>query len=384
MLKNRIYTWIIILIALSLVSACAPKPQPVGTAPPAPVAPAKATVPTSNLPPPTSQDTAWSGVVEAAKKEGRLVIYGATPFANAGREIMATFSARYGIPVDLLLLGGRQQVEKLKVERSIKQPIADIIQTGVTSATEIVLDGLSESAVRTLPVLRDRSLFYVDPVYGPQEQIIGFSMTLLGPLVNTNLVKPDDIKSWRDILDPKWKGRITMSDPRSTGTGLNLFSTLTYHKVLDYDYFRRLAQQDVRLSGASNRETYTQVARGEYAIDFAAGQNTIAPFIMEGAPLKVLAPEEGNTSQLEPVMLAKDPPHPNAARVFINWLLSQEGQEAYNKTVSSQPLRKDMPDFSPEKVKVNPKKIWNRTWEAAEQSNKDLKSGITVEIFGKK
>lgn len=381
-MKNRVYTWIVVVLVLGLTVACAPKPATV-PAPAAP-APARAATPASSLPLPASEDTAWLKVEEAAKKEGRLVIYGATPFANAGREIMAAFTARYGIPVDLLLLGGRQQVEKLKVERSIKQPIADIIQTGVTSATEIVLDGLSESPVRTLPVLRDKSLFYVDPVYGPQEQIIGFSMTLLGPLINTNLVKPDEIKSWRDILDPKWKGRITMSDPRSTGTGLNMFSTLTYHKVLDYDYFRRLAQQDVRLSGASNRETYTQVARGEYAIDFAAGQNTIAPFIMEGAPLKVLAMEEGNTSQLEPVMLAKDPPHPNAARLFINWLLSPEGQEAYNKTASSLPLRKDMLDFTPEQVKVNPKKIWNRTWEAAEQSNKDLKSGLTEQIFGKK
>lgn len=381
MFKSRVHIWIAILIVFSVLAACAPKPTPALV--PTPV-PAPVSVPTNNLPAPASQDTAWAGVIEAARKEGRLVVYGATPFANAGREIMAAFTARYGIPVDLLILGGRQQVEKLKVEKSIKQPIADIVQTGVSSATEIVLEGLAESTADKLPALRDKSIYYIDPVYGPQQQIIAFSFTMLGMLVNTNLVNPDEIKSWYDILEPKWKGKIIMSDPRSTGNGLNLFSTLTYHKALDYDYFRRLAQQQINLWGGSQRESYMMVGRGEYAIEFAAGGNTVAPIIMEGAPLKILTPKEGNTSQVEPVLMAKDAPHPNATKVFINWLLTPEGQEAYNKTVGAMPLRKDMPDFTPAKVKMTPTKIWNRTWEAAEQSNIDLKSGITEQIFGKK
>ncbi len=381
MLKSQVYVWITILTVFSVLAACSPKPAP--TPVPTPV-PAPVSVPTTNIPAPASQDTAWAGVIEAARKEGRLVIYGATPFANAGREITAAFTARYGIPIDLLLLGGRQQVEKLKVEQSIKHQVADIVQTGVSSATEIVLAGLAESTADKLPALRDKSIYYVDPVYGPQQQIIAFSITFLGMLANTNLVKPDEIKSWNDILAPKFKGKIIMSDPRSTGNGLNLFSTLTYHKVLDYDYFRRLAAQQVDLWGGAQREMYLMVGRGEYSISFAAGSNDVAPIILEGAPLRVLTPLEGNTSQVEPVLMAKNAPHPNAARVFINWLLTPEGQEAYNKTVGAMPLRKDMPDFTPAKVKMTPTKIWNRTWEAAEQSNIDLKSGIIEQIFGKK
>ncbi|MBI4288049.1 MAG: extracellular solute-binding protein [Chloroflexi bacterium] len=385
MKRRHIFSPIAVLAAVLLVMACRPQPPP-NLAPSSgpPPAPAPATVPTSNVSPLASQDAQWSAVVDAARKEGRLVVYGATPFANAGREVVAAFRSRYGISVDLLILGGRQQVEKLKVEQSIKQPIADIVQTGVSSATEIVLSDLAQSTVDKIPVLRDRSVFHTDPVYGPQQQIIAFNLTFLGPMINTNRVKPDEIKSWRDILDPKWKGKILISDPRSTGSGLNLFSTLTYHKALDYDYFRSLAKLDLVLWAGAHREAYLLVGRGEHLIDFAAGNTEVAPLILEGAPLKILTPEEGNTGQVEPVLMAKDAPHPNAARVFINWLLSPEGQEAYARTVSAMPLRKDMPDYTPERVRLAPKKILNRTWEAAEQSNKDLKSGLVEQVFGKK
>ncbi|MDO8635483.1 MAG: hypothetical protein Q7R34_04445, partial [Dehalococcoidia bacterium] len=89
-------------------------------------------------------------------------------------------------------------------------------------------------------------------------------------------------------------------------------------------------------------------------------------------------------AQFEQLTKIKGAPHPNAARLFINWLLSKEGQMVYNKTVSRLPLRKDLPDYTAEKLKRTYSKLWNRTWEAAEQSNKDLKSGIVEQIFGKK
>ncbi|MBI4289585.1 MAG: extracellular solute-binding protein [Chloroflexi bacterium] len=364
-----------------LAVACAPKGGP-SLAPAAP--PAAASAPTQSAPAAALQEDTWGKIVAAARKEGRLVVYGSTPFANAGRVITAAFTNRYGIPVDLLILGGRQQVEKLKVERSIRQPIVDVVQTGVTSATEIVTENLAEKAVDGLPALNDKSIFHLDPVYGPQQQIVAFSFTLLGPLVNTRMVAQNEITSWQHILAPKWKGQIIMQDPRGTGVGLNFFSTLTYHKVLDHEYFRRLAQQKPALFAGNDREAYLMTGRGEYAINFAAGQNTVAPIIMEGSPLRILAMDEGNPAQVEPVLMAKGAPHPNAARLFINWLLSVEGQEAYNKTVGAPSLRKDMPDFTPPEVGLKPKKIWNRTWEAAEQSNKDLKAGLPEQIFGKK
>ncbi|MBF8265463.1 MAG: Ferric transporter ATP-binding subunit [Dehalococcoidia bacterium] len=298
---------IVILAILATILSCTPKSVP--TAPASPVAPVPISAPASNIPTPTSLDATWAKVIEAAKKEGRLVIYGDSPFAAAGRTLATAFTAQYGIPIDLLILPGRQQAEKLKVERGIGKPVADVVQTGVSSSTEIVLSDLAESAVESLPVLKDRSVFYVDPVYGPQKQIIAFGLTYLGPVVNTNKVKPDEIKSWNDVLNPKWKGQIIMSDPRGTGAGLNLFSTLTYHKVLDYDYFRRLARQELSLWPGGHREAYLMVGRGEYAMDFGGGSSEISFLVMEGAPIKTIATEEGSVGQIQPVLLAKGAPH---------------------------------------------------------------------------
>ena len=379
------------LFLLTVILACSPRPAPTPVSTPQPT-PSATTAPTSNLSPvrqtqgelPTSQDTAWSQVEEAAKKEGRLVIYGGSTLAQSGKEVQNVFTARYGIPMDILILGGSQQVEKLKVERGIGKSVADVSQGGVSSLTDIVLSGTAESVAEALPVLRDRSVFYIDPVYGPQKQIIGFLPTILGPLINTNLVKPDEIKSWYDILNPRWKGRIIMDDPRTTGAGINAFSTLTYHKVLDHEYFRRLARQEPMLWGAGTRESLLQVGRGEQLINFAASNNNVAPFIAEGAPIKIIAVEEGNISQLLAALVVKGAPHPNAAKLFINWLLTPEGQRTVAKSSSTLSLRKDVPDFTPEKARFTPKKIWDRTWDVAEQSNEDLKSKITEQIFGRK
>lgn len=384
-MKSKVFYLVSLTVLLVILISCAPAATPIPPKPTAtaPVTPGPATTPTSNLVPPTSQDAAWTKIIEAAKKEGRLVVYGAAPFANTGKELSAAFTAQYGIPIDMLILAGNQHLERLRVERAIRQPVADITQTGITTSTQIVKDNLVENVVDVLPELRDRSIFYVDPVYDPQKQIIGFGITTLGILINTNLVKPGEIKSWLDLLDPKWKGKIIMADPRTTGTGLNMFSTLTYHKVLDYDYFRKLADQKLTLWGGSTREMELMVGRGEYPVIFGIG-SSVEPFILEGAPLKIIDPTEGSSVQPEPLMVVKDAPHPNAARLFANWILSKEGQTAYNKPIGRMPLRKDLPDFTPEKIRRTYSKLWNRTWEAAEQSDKDLKSGIVEQIFGKK
>lgn len=383
-MKSKVIYLVSLIVLLVTLINCAPAAAPVPT-PKATTAatPGPVSVPTSNLPPPTSQDAAWAKVVEAAKKEGRVVVYGAAPFANTHRELTAAFKAQYGISVDMLILAGSQHLEKLRVEKAIRQPVGDVTQTGITTSTQIVKEGLVENVVDVLPELRDRNVFFVDPVYGPQQQILGFGITTLGILINTNLVKPGEIKSWFDLLDPKWKGKIIMADPRITGTGLNMFSTLTYHKVLDYDYFRKLTGQNITLWGGATRELELLTGRGEYSVVFGIG-SSVEPFILEGAPLKIIDPIEGSTAQPEPLMVVKDAPHPNAARVFANWILSKEGQTAYNKPIGRLPLRKDLPDFTPEKIRRTYSKLWNRTWDAAEQSDKDLKSGIVDQIFGKK
>ncbi|MDO8636452.1 MAG: extracellular solute-binding protein, partial [Dehalococcoidia bacterium] len=109
-----------------------------------------------------------------------------------------------------------------------------------------------------------------------------------------------------------------------------------------------------------------------------------APIIAEGGPLKVLTPEDGNSAGLGAVVAMKGAPHPNAARVFVNWLLSQEGQRSYAEAASVTSIRNDVPDFTNPSARVVPKKIWARNWEMEEWARKDLAAKTMEKIFGSK
>ncbi|MBF8265746.1 MAG: Ferric transporter ATP-binding subunit, partial [Dehalococcoidia bacterium] len=118
-----------ILVALTLIMvSCAPQPAPA----PTPAAPRPTTAPVAAPTPSTSQDAAWAKVVESAKKEGTVTIYSFYYVADIGRVIAKAFQDRYGIRVEILAIAGRQTVEKVKVEASMKQLVADVVNTGVS------------------------------------------------------------------------------------------------------------------------------------------------------------------------------------------------------------------------------------------------------------
>ena len=398
-MKNRVFTWIIILIALSLTGACAPKSRPVGTAPPTPVAiaPAKTATPTSNISPvrqaqgepPASQDPAWARVVEAAKKEGLLTIYSATAFAgDGGRRSVEAFSKEYGIRVELLIAAGRQVVERVKVESTMKQPIGDIVSPGLSSATELSLAGLLDSIWQDLPELRNMAVFKVDPKYTPNGDVLNMVFAVAGVLVNTKLVKAqDEPRSYFDLLDPKWKGKMILTDPRAgAGGGFAWFAEMRYYKVLDDDYFRRFARQEPILWGGGSVEETGMVARGEAWLNLYKSYKSAGDIILEGAPLKLLGMTEGNSLLTEPIAMVKGTAHPNAAKLFINWLLSREGQEILARETVADSVRKDVPNFVDPRVRPQPEpqRLLPRTYEVAETMNRYHKEGIAESLFGKR
>lgn len=384
-MKRFLYPILVIILVLITVS-CAPKQAPAPATPATrPSTPAPAATPASNLLPPTSQDAAWAKVVENAKKEGSLTIYSFYYVGDIGRAIAKAFQDRYGIRVEIMAAPGRQTVEKLKVEQSMKQVVADVVNTGVSSSTEISLAGIGESVWRELPNLKNKDVFNVDPVYSPNGDILFFSLTLIGPLINTSLIKTqDEPKSLMDFLDPKWKGNIIAIDPRQGGGGLfNMITVMKYFKVMEDDYWRKLAP-NLTLFGGSQQEAYRATGRGEYKVCMPASDSPIAPLIAEGAPLKLLAIDEGTVGQGEATMVVKGAPHPNAARLFTDWVFSQEGQTVYAKASSINPLRKDIPGFLIAGANLTPKKILNRTWDAAAAGNDYQKAGLIEQLFGKR
>lgn len=108
---------------------------------------------------------------------------------------------------------------------------------------------------------------------------------------------------------------------------------------------------------ASVREVAAALSRGEASLAFQSSPGQMNAFILQGAPIKPVAMEEGQVIQWgASIGAVKNGPHPNAARVLVNWLLTKEGQAATNKARGPLPIREDVPDFAPEVARLELKK----------------------------
>ena len=160
----------------------------------------------------------------------------------------------------------------------------------------------------------------------PQNYWAPTRFSYLGACYNTNLVKPGDVpKSFEDFLDPKWKGKIAWS---STVIGAMLFITgarnfMGEEKALAY--LQKLAKQDIAPIASANRVVVDRVMAGEHALCLDAFLHHPIISARKGAPVAPL-PLEPVLTVVSSVMLPKAPPHPYAAMLFIDYLLSKEGQ----------------------------------------------------------
>ncbi len=384
-LKLYLVVTMTILIALS---GCTPKPVPVPEpAPTTPVlTPAASGLPTA---PKSGQDDAWAKVVQEAKKEGRLTIYPSAYFTGDKGQIVAkAFYDKYDIRPEFLIITGPQTVEKVRVEARMNQRIGDVVASGESTTSTLSQSGLTASVSQELPELRDKSVFKSDPIFSPNGDLISFSLKVNGPTINTNLVKlQDEPRSYFDLLEPKWKGKVILEDPRTGGgAGFTWFSALLYYKVLDADYYRRFSKQEPIFWGSGFAEMFSMVARGEAWLSPHAADSTVGYMIVEGAPLKILGMKEGNIATSDIMTMVKDATHPNAAKLFINWILSREGQEVYARAGSMESMRKDVTGFLDPRVRMQPEpqKLLPRTYDMAAIINQYHKDGIAEGIFGKK
>ena len=346
----------ITVILLLVTLACAP-----ASPPPSPPTPLKAAAPPPTIDTTTSaqrqasaQDAEWNKIIEAAKAEGSVVMYAGSDFGGPIRPaIINGFKEKYGINVSILVGRGQDGLQRVKVEKQIKRPVADMVQTGGTSTSNFLQEDLADPLDKLLPELQiNKDKFNYNPVYDPQGRAIAVTDITLGPMINTNLVKPaDEPKSWFDLINPKWKGKILIADPRRGGGGMSAFQTIQYYKIADENFFVKLLELEPGLWGGSTQEHDNMIARGEYAMAFSTAFELAMPLVTEGASIKFMDMKEGQPVQTGNIALVKDRPHPNAARLLANWLISAEGQKLIHSSRGSKSVRKDVGDFTPEKAR---------------------------------
>jgi iron(III) transport system substrate-binding protein len=253
-------------------------------------------------------------VVAAAKKEGALVIYNGTNFPIV-RKIAEKFQAKYGITAQVLDGRASEINERVRTEQTAGRHIGDIAFGGMTSLSVDEGEGYLQphgplpNSANVAPPLTDDGT--ITPAC-----IGNFAI-----LVNSTVVKPGEIKSWKDLIDPKWKGKILSDDPRAAGAGEGWFEVTYNHFGRGY-HEKMAAQQPVfsRVFAESER----RVARGEYPIYLPF--NISDTVKLKGLPLRPIIPAEGVPYIAFEGATLKGAPHPNAARVFLNYLLETEPQ----------------------------------------------------------
>jgi iron(III) transport system substrate-binding protein len=293
----------------------------------------------------------WTAVSAAAKQEAHLSIYNATGLPII-RQIAERFEKATGIAVAVLDGRASEIRERIRAEQAAGRAIGDLAYNGATSIGSLTAEGAFRqhgaipNSARLAPPFEDNGIF-VPASSG------GFAV-----LINTNLVKPDqEPKSWQDFLDPKWRGKFLTDDPRAAGAGEVWFeATLTAFGRGFHEKFHAQKPVFSRIFAENER----RLARGEYAIYLPFNVSEYPS--LKGLPIKVLIPTEGIPYLSFGMAVLKDAPHPNAARLFMNFVLD-EGPQTMLATGGFGPSTKGMADKIPAELRpiVQPKLLGTST-----------------------
>jgi iron(III) transport system substrate-binding protein len=310
----------------------------------------------------------WDKTVQGAKKEGKLSLYLYQGEGELGA-VAQLFQKKYPeITVTTVAGRGNQLGPKVMAERRAGKFLVDAYIAGLTSTYEILYRAKILDPVRAaliLPEVLDESKWwqgrhhYIDPenkyifvFVGNVTQYVSY---------HTKSVDPVEFRSYWDFLQPKWKGKILSRDPKISGSqriGLRGF----YHTPeLGVEFIRRLyGEMDITLS-QELRQATDWLANGKFAICFFCSE--ILKAKSQGLPVDEFPTARWKESRaisagnIGSVALPSQAPHPQAARLFANWLLSREGQIAFQRAVntpfnSEESLRVDIPkDMIPADVR---------------------------------
>lgn len=334
----------------------------------------------------------WEKVLAMAKKEGRVDIMG--PLGTDTRDALTRpFMKKYGITVDYFGGRGGQQSTRAGLERRAGKYLWDVFIGGTTTGLTAMIPMKAFDPLEPALILpdvkdpkywRDGHLEFVDP---RREMLVMLPTQRAILSVNPKLVKPGEFKSYRDLLKPKWKGKIVFADPRRPGSAQATFMFFTLHPDLGEDFIRALANHDPVIIG-DPALAMDFVTRGKYPILLAPRSTLLSDALRRGLPIKIVKPtdlKEG--SDISPgagaLALFNRAPHPSAARVYINWLLTKEGQYGLGKAIGYVSRRLDVPNDYYEPWRV-PQPGAIKTYDQAAMAGKPRLRKLLNDVFGGK
>ena len=290
----------------------------------------------------------WEASQRAAEKESKLVIYG-PPGADQQKLYTEVFQQAFP-KIRVNYTPGRisELISRIMAEQRAGMRQADLVLGG----TDILLGTLKDKgllqpirAALVLPEVLDANAWFKGKLWFADNEDKFVAMWRAVPYtaacINTNLVKANELKSYWDLLQPKWKSKIVSQDLR-IGSARNQMYTVYYRKDLGAEYLKRLyGEMDVTIS-RNLPQIADWVANGKYAIaiggvdcdDLAVKGLPVVPIHFEG----IAAVGAGT----DPASWLASSPNVNGAKVFLNWILSRDGQSQFQKLTRENSLRVDI------------------------------------------
>ena len=292
--------------------------------------------------PPASAIT--PALIEAAKKEGKVVWYTSIDLAAAER-VAKTFEAKFpGVAVRVERNGAERLFQRIGQEYSSKIFSVDVVNT--SDAAHVITWKRNGWLAPYVP--EDVAKHFPAEHKDVDGTFASVRVTLCPIAYNTNLVKKQEApKSYADLLDPKWSGKIVKAHPSYSGTIL----TATYQIARDigWPYFEKLAQQKI-MQVQSATDPPKKLALGERAIMADGGEYVALQHKEKGDPIEIVYPAEGTPVIVGPNALFQNAPNPNAARLLQSYMFSAEGQQVMIVSAgmhSVHPQTKPLPGRTP-------------------------------------
>ncbi len=319
----------------------------------------------------------WDETVAAAKKEGELVVVLGGSASRNYRPVFKHFEDKFGIRTVVSTGSGRKQADRILAERAAGKHEVDLIMVGgTTSVVRLLPNGVLDPIVPILfhPEVVDQSLWlkgrhlFSDP---EEKYVFTFSGTGdLAPILmrfNTNKLPIEEAKKidsvW-DFLDKRFTGEIVALPPTTAGAGGTYF-VVPVHPDLGEKYLRRFYDPEMKVTFIQDyRQIADGVAKGKYTMAIFVGSagRDIDRLGRQGLPVASFTriidkplkerPIIGGSGASNNIMVANKRPHPNAAKLFVNWFLSKEGQTVMHTKSERTPDQTFREDVT-ERGKVN-------------------------------
>jgi iron(III) transport system substrate-binding protein len=262
-----------------------------------------------------------SGLIEAARKEGKLIFYTALDVIVA-EIFVKSFEAKYsGITVRVERAGSERLFQRIGQEQANRIYAVDVVNSA-DAAHYIVWKRNN----RLAPFVPEDVAKHVAPEHKDKD---GTHAAMRAGLIvmgyNTNLVKPEEApKGFIDLLDPKWMGKIVKAHPGYSGTDLS--ATHQISRDLGWPYFEKLSKQKIMQLQSAN-DSPKKLALGERSIMADGNEYTLLRLKDAGNPVEVIYPVEGTPFVTGPSAIFNNAPNPNAARLFQNYAFTLEAQQ---------------------------------------------------------